>query len=62
MPPLPVLPEPVPTDAEVVEVQLLLSRKQAEALEAAAHARNMTAGQILRRVITDLFVEPPTRR
>lgn len=62
MPPLPILPEPAAYDAEVVELQLLLSRTQAEALEAAAHARNMTAGQILRRVITDLFVDPPTRR
>ncbi len=62
MPPLPSLPEPAPFESEVVEVQLLLSRAQAEALEAAAHARNMTAGQILRRIITDLFVEPPTRR
>ena len=61
MPPLTILTEPAPYDSEVVELQLLLSRTQAEALEAAAHARNMTAGQILRRVITDLFVDPPTR-
>jgi hypothetical protein len=61
MPPLPVLPEPASYDSEVVELQLLLSRAQAEALEAAASARNMTAGQILRRVITDLFVEPVRR-
>lgn len=51
------------SDHEVVELQLLLPRWQAAALEAAARARGMTTGQILRRVITDLFVEaPPVHR
>ncbi len=43
------------SDHEVVELQLLLPRWQAAALEAAARARGMTSGQILRRVIADLF-------
>ena len=45
------------SDHEVVELQLLLPRWQALALEAAAHNRGMTSGQILRRVITDLFAD-----
>jgi hypothetical protein len=54
---------PACSDHEVVELQLLLPRWQATALEAAARSRGMTTGQILRRVITDLFVEaPPVHR
>jgi hypothetical protein len=44
---------------EVVELQLLLPRWQAQALEEAARARGMTTGQVLRRVIADLFVAGP---
>lgn len=44
-------------DQEVVELQLLLPRWQAAALDAAARERGMTSGQILRRVIADLFSE-----
>ena len=44
---------------EVVELQLLLPRWQAQALEEAARARGMTTGQVLRRVIADLFVSGP---
>ena len=51
--------DPSRSDHEVVELQLLLPRWQALALEAAAHRRGMTSGQILRRVITDLFVDAP---
>ena len=47
-------------DHEVVELQLLLPRWQAAALEAAAQSRGMTTGQILRRVITDLFADRTT--
>ena len=55
--------EPARSDHEVVELQLLLPRWQAAALEAAARSRGMTTGQLLRRVITDLFVDtPPDRR
>jgi hypothetical protein len=43
------------SDMEVVELPLLLPRWQAQALEAAANRRGMTTGQILRRVISDLF-------
>ena len=49
------------SDHEVVELQLLLPRWQAAALDAAARARGMTSGQILRRVITDLFAAVPPR-
>lgn len=61
MPPLVTWPttDTPPSDQEVVELQLLLPRQQAQALEAAARARGMTTGQILRRVIADLF--PVTR-
>ncbi len=40
---------------EVIELQLLLPRWQAAELEKAAQTRGMTTGQILRRVIADLF-------
>ena len=43
--------EITPLDHEVVELALLLPRWQAEALERAAHARGLTAGQLLRKVI-----------
>jgi hypothetical protein len=43
--------EITPIDDEVVELALLLPRWQAEALEAAAHARGLTAGQMLRKVV-----------
>ncbi len=58
-PPPPAAPSPARSDHEVVELQLLLPRWQAAALEAAARARGMTSGQILRRVITDLFADAP---
>lgn len=49
------------SDMEVVELPLLLPRWQAEILEEAATRRGMTTGQILRRVIGDLFGKvPPT--
>ena len=47
--------DPPRMDLEVVELPLLLPRWQAVALEAAASRRGMTTGQMLRRVITDLF-------
>ena len=43
--------EITPLDDEVVELALLLPRRQAEALEEAAHARGLTAGQMLRKLI-----------
>ena len=48
------------SDLEVVELPLLLPRWQAVDLEAAARRRGMTTGQMLRRVITDLFGSPPS--
>jgi hypothetical protein len=43
--------EITPLDDEVVELALLLPRWQAAALEAAAHDRGLTAGQMLRKLI-----------
>ncbi|HET6575671.1 MAG TPA: hypothetical protein VFG68_18875 [Fimbriiglobus sp.] len=55
--------EPVRSRDEVVELHLLLPWWQAAALESAAQDRGMTTGQLLRRVITDLFAAtPPDRR
>jgi hypothetical protein len=51
---------PLRLDQEVVELPLLLPRWQAVALEAAASRRGMTTGQMLRRVITDLFGNTPS--
>jgi len=54
--------EAAASDSEVVELMLLLPRYQAAALESAARARGMTTGQILRRVIADLFPATETIR
>ena len=43
------------SDQEVVELALLLPLWQAMELEAAASRRNMTTGQMLRRVIGELL-------
>ncbi|QEL14686.1 hypothetical protein [Limnoglobus roseus] len=56
----PVMGEASRSDMEVVELPLLLPRWQAQALEAAASRRGMTTGQILRKVIGDLFGNLPT--
>ncbi len=58
--PPPVAGEATRSDMEVVELPLLLPRWQAQALEAAASRRGMTTGQILRKVIGDLFGNLPT--
>jgi hypothetical protein len=47
---------------DVVELPLLLPRWQVQVLEAAAASRGMTTGQILRRVITDLFCESSPKK
>lgn len=54
----PTAADPARTANEVIELQLLLPRWQAAALEDAARSRGMTTGQILRRVIADLFPPP----
>lgn len=46
-------------DHEVVELPLLLPRWQAAVLEHAARSRGMTTGQMLRRVLADLFPDAP---
>jgi len=43
--------EITPLDNEVVELNLLLPRWQAEALEEVANSRGLTAGQMLRKLI-----------
>lgn len=42
-------------EAEVVELELLLPRWQADALELAARRRGMTTGQMLRRCIGEML-------
>lgn len=51
--------DPPRLDHEVVELPLLLPRWQALVLEQAARSRGMTTGQMLRRVIADLFTDAP---
>ena len=47
--------DPTRSDHEVVELQLLLPRWQVDALEEAANQQGMTTGQMIRRVISNLF-------
>jgi hypothetical protein len=42
-------------ESEVVEVSLLLSGRDAAALEATAYSQGLTAGQMLRRLIQEHF-------
>jgi hypothetical protein len=51
--------EITPLDNEVVELNLLLPRWQAEALEEAANSRGLTAGQMLRKLIGLTLRESP---
>jgi hypothetical protein len=44
-----------PLESEVVEVSLLLSGRDAAALEATAYSQGLTAGQMLRRLIQEHF-------
>jgi hypothetical protein len=50
----PVPAVPFPSD-DVVELPLLLPEWQVLALEEAARDRNMTVGQLVRRLFADLF-------
>ena len=43
------------SDSDVVELPLLLPRWQVDALEEAANQQGMTTGQMIRRVISNLF-------
>ena len=43
------------SDSDVVELPLLLPRWQVDALEEAANRQGMTTGQMIRRVISNLF-------
>jgi hypothetical protein len=55
---MPPLADPTRLDHEVVEVQLLLPRWQALAVEEEARQRGMTTGQMIRRVLGQAFAEP----
>ena len=46
-----------PTDGGVIEVPLLLPGWQARALEAAAHARGLTTGEMLRQLLREFLSE-----
>lgn len=54
--------DPARLDNEVVELPLLLPRWQASAIEEAARSRGMTTGQMLRRVLADVFADARTAR
>ncbi len=45
-------------DGEIVELALLLTSGEATALESAAHARGMTAAQLLRFLIRTCLAHP----
>lgn len=51
--------DPTRSDHEVVELPLLLPRWQAHVIEQAARSRGMTTGQMLRRVLAEVFPEAP---
>ena len=44
-----------PSPDEVIEVPLLMSLKQIEALEAAAHGRGLTAAEMVRRLLGEFI-------
>jgi hypothetical protein len=46
-------------DSEVVEIPLLLAGWQADALERAAHARGLTAGEMVRSLLREFFTAQP---
>jgi hypothetical protein len=46
---------PTNFEAEVVELELLLPRSEMAALEAAAHRRCLTTGQLLRLLLCDFL-------
>jgi hypothetical protein len=45
----------LPFTEEVVELSVLLPSEQAQGLEQAAHARGLTAAQMLRRLVQDFL-------
>jgi len=52
---------PFPSDHGVVEVPLLLPEWQVEALEALAHARGLTAGEMVRQLLSDFLTQSSQR-
>lgn len=55
--PNPLYFHPPGTDSEVVEMPLLLPRRQVAALEVIARRNGLTTGQLIRRVISDLTID-----
>ena len=51
---------PLPTD-DVVEVPLLLPDWQVQALEVLAHERGLTAGELVRRLLSDFLARGSQR-
>ncbi len=51
-------PDPSHAGGEIVEVGLLLSARQAAALEASAHRAGLTTGAMVRRLIGDFLGGP----
>jgi hypothetical protein len=47
------------SEGDVVEIPLLLSGRQARALERAAHDRGLTAGEMVRSLLRDFFAAQP---
>jgi hypothetical protein len=48
---------PSPMAEDVIELPLLIPEWQLECLEDAAHEKNMTVGQYVRRLFTDMFAD-----
>ncbi len=53
----PMMMAPSPIADDVIELPLLIPEWQLDALENAAHERNMTVGQYVRRLFSDMFAD-----
>ena len=53
----PMIMAPSPIADDVIELPLLIPEWQLEALEDAAREKNMTVGQYVRRLFSDLFAD-----
>jgi hypothetical protein len=49
----------LPCDVGIVELSLMLSRDQFEALEERAHQADMSVAQFLRRLVSELVLRDP---
>jgi hypothetical protein len=48
-----------PSDAAVIELPVLLTGRLADFLEQEAHRRGQTAGQLIRRILSEFFQRQP---